>query len=169
MKTHFKKNIDDFIAYLKNMYYFCNCNLDITKTDMNNRVTHSGTIEKIDGGHIVVKIIQTSACSSCKVAGHCNASEMKEKFVDVFHADTRNYKIGDAVKVSTDTSAGYRAVGWGFGIPMLILIEAVFAVKILTGNDARAALIGIASLIPYYMLLYLLRHKIRKRLSFKIE
>ena len=51
---------------------------------MRNKISHSGVIDRIDGGHVKVRIVQTSACAACKVAGYCNAAESKEKIVDVY-------------------------------------------------------------------------------------
>ena len=66
---------------------------------MSNKIKHSGVVENILGDSVQVRIVQTSACAACKVAGYCNASESKEKLVDVYHADTRNLRVGDVVTV----------------------------------------------------------------------
>ena len=39
----------------------------------------------------------------------------------------------------------------------------------LTSDEAAAALVGIGSLIPYYLILYLFRAKLKKRFSFVLE
>lgn len=136
---------------------------------MNNTITHSGVIASIEDRHIVVRIVQVSGCASCKVAGHCNAAESKEKLIDIYDVDAARHRVGDAVVVSTSVQTGYRAVAWGFGIPLVIMTGTIFAVRTLTGNEGMAALTGIAALTPYYILLYLLRHKLREKLSFRIE
>ena len=51
---------------------------------MSNKIRHEGVIDSIDEGCVHVRILQTSACAACKVAGYCNAAEAKEKIVDVF-------------------------------------------------------------------------------------
>ena len=50
-------------------------------------IKHRGIVEKIDGSHIVVRIVQTSACSACSAKGLCNASESKEKQIDVYEVN----------------------------------------------------------------------------------
>ena len=50
---------------------------------MKTVINHKGTIEKIDGNHITVRIMQASGCAACGMADHCNASESKEKRIDV--------------------------------------------------------------------------------------
>jgi sigma-E factor negative regulatory protein RseC len=136
---------------------------------MEDRITHSGVIEKIGERCITVRIDQTAACAGCKVSGHCNASEHKEKLIEIYGHDGTQRHVGEQVMVSADVSTGYRAVGWGFGIPLVLIIAVLFTVHLLTGNDGLAALAGLAALIPYYIILYLLRHKIRERLTFQID
>ena len=51
---------------------------------MTDIIKHRGIVENIEGSHVRVRIVQTSACSACSVKGHCNASESKEKLIDVF-------------------------------------------------------------------------------------
>lgn len=136
---------------------------------MNNTITHSGVIEQIEHGHIIVRIVQESGCASCKVARHCNASERKEKLIDVYNTETSKYHVGDSVTVVADMKTGYRAVGLGFGVPLLILMISIFSIRALTGNEALSALIGLSALIPYYVFLYLIRDKLRTKFSFMIE
>ena len=50
---------------------------------MSNKIKHSGVVDGVDGTTVRVRILQSSACSACKVASHCNASETKEKLVEV--------------------------------------------------------------------------------------
>ena len=51
---------------------------------MSDLIKHQGIVEKVDGMHVKVRIVQTSACSSCSAKGLCNASESKEKLIDVY-------------------------------------------------------------------------------------
>lgn len=136
---------------------------------MSEKIRHTGTIERIDGDCVQVRILQTSACSSCKVAGYCNASESKEKLIDVTCPDASPYAVGQQVTVSTDAATGFQAVGLGFGVPLVVLVAVIVAVTLATGNEAVAALAGLTSLLPYYVLLYLFRNRIKEKISFKIE
>ena len=136
---------------------------------MNNKIRHAGVIEEVGADRIKVRILQTSACVACKVAGHCNASESKEKLIDVYGQEGSDYQVGEHVVVVVSPEVGMRAVAWGFGIPFLLLVLTVFVVVRLTGNEGVAALSSMGALLPYYLVLYLLRDKLRERLSFGIE
>jgi sigma-E factor negative regulatory protein RseC len=136
---------------------------------MSNKIKHSGVVENILGDSVQVRIVQTSACAACKVAGYCNASESKEKLVDVYHADTRNLKVGDVVTVTASTQVAAQALLLGFGLPFVVLVAVLIAVLLITGNEGAAALSGLAALVPYYAVLFLFRNRIRDKLSFSIE
>jgi len=136
---------------------------------MSNKIKHSGVIENIMGDSVQVRIVQTSACAACKVAGYCNASESKEKLVDVYHADTRHLKVGDVVMVTASTQVAAHALLLGFGLPFVVLVAVLVAVLLITGNEGAAALSGLAALVPYYAVLFLFRNRIRDKLSFSIE
>jgi sigma-E factor negative regulatory protein RseC len=136
---------------------------------MSNKIKHSGVVENILGDSVQVRIVQTSACAACKVAGYCNASESKEKLVDVYHADTRNLRVGDVVTVTASTQVAAQALLLGFGLPFVVLVAVLIAVLLITGNEGAAALSGLAALVPYYAVLFLFRNRIRDKLSFSIE
>ena len=117
-----------------------------------------------------VRILQTSACASCKVASHCNASESKEKIVDVLNVqDTDSLKVGDPVVVSASGDVAGRALLLGFGLPFLVLVTVLVLVLLLTGREGLAALSGLVALIPYYLVLWLFRDTIRQKLAFQLE
>ena len=65
---------------------------------MTDKIKHLGVVEKVDGSHVTVRIVQTSACSSCSAKGLCNASESKEKLIDVYHNQV-SCQIGEQVVV----------------------------------------------------------------------
>ncbi len=137
---------------------------------MSNNITHSGIIDAIEGDCVKVRILQTSACASCKVAGHCNASESKEKIVDVYNVpDAGRLKVGDNVVVSASADIVSRALMIGFGLPLVILISMVIIMSVVFDDEALCALLALASLIPYYLLVYLCRGRIKQRITFGIE
>lgn len=135
---------------------------------MSNSIRHSGIVESVGDGIIRVKILQTSACLQCKAANHCSASESKEKIIDVY-SHQPSYNVGDHVTVVASARTGMNAVLLGFGVPFLILVAVIWLMMFLTGNEPLSALMGVASLIPYYLTLYFLRDRLRQKLSFEIE
>ena len=135
---------------------------------MSTIVKHSGIIEQISKTVVKVRIIQTAACASCKLASQCNPSEEKSKTIDIFNADTNNLNVGDEVVVAATHANGLSASLIGYGIPLVLLVVVLVTVNILTGNELYAALLGILSLFPYYVIIYFLRDKLRRKFVFSI-
>ena len=115
---------------------------------MVERVSHEGTVVKVEGHDVFVRIVQTSACASCSLSRHCNSAESKEKTV-VAQAGADSFRVGESVWVSVSSSLGHKAVSLGFGVPLALLLAVVMAVSGLTGNEPVAALCGVGVLIPY--------------------
>ena len=136
---------------------------------VHTKISHSGIIESIAEGCVKVRILQTSACAACKIAGHCNASESKEKIVEVFTDHTGGYSLGQEVVVCASRDVANKALLLGFGVPFLVLVGVLVLVLRVTGNEGVAALSGLLALVPYYLVLYLFRSRIREQLSFYIE
>ena len=132
-------------------------------------IKHRGTVESIDGTHVKVKIVQSSACASCSVKGFCGSADRKEKIIDVYDA-AHPYMPGDAVLVCEEQSMGMRAVVIAFVVPFVILLAVLFmAMRFSGGNELLSALLSLLVLVPYYTLLYLLRNRIRRNFSFTLK
>lgn len=136
---------------------------------MSNKIKHNGVVDGVEEGCVRVRILQSSACSACKVAVHCNASETKEKIIEVQVADVDRYQRGDSVIVVADTAVGFRASLYGYLLPLILMVVSLVAVLKITQSEGYAAMSALGILIPYYIGLYLLRNKLRNKLSFSLE
>ena len=137
---------------------------------MSTKISHSGIVESISEGCVQVRILQASACAACKVAGHCHASESKEKIVDVLNVrDASRLKVGDSVIVSASRDVANRALRLGFGVPFLILVSVLFIMLKVVSDEGLAAITAILALMPYYGMLYLMRDRIQQKIAFSIE
>lgn len=136
---------------------------------MSNKIKHNGIVDGVEEGCVRVRILQSSACSACKVAAHCNASETKEKIIEVQVADADRYQRGDSVIVVADTAVGFRASLYGYLLPLILMVVSLVAVLKITQSEGYAAMSALGILIPYYIGLYLLRNKLRNKLSFSID
>lgn len=136
---------------------------------MSDKIKHSGIVERIENGCVSVRIMQSSACSACKVAAHCNASETKEKIIEVNTEHADEYHVGDRVVVVADAAVGFRASLYGYLLPLVVMVVALVVVLKLSHSEGLAAVSALGVLIPYYIGLYFLRGKLKSRLSFDIE
>lgn len=141
----------------------------ILKKRMTNSksVEHKGRIDSINGNRIKVSFLAMSACVSCYAKGVCNASDMKEKMVEVIDF-TNQYQVGDEVNVILKQSLGFRALFLGYLLPFILVFFILIILTQLTTNEAISGLGSLSVLIPYYFILYLSKDKIRKRFTFKI-
>lgn len=136
---------------------------------MSNKIKHTGIVDEVERNCVHVRILQSSACSGCKVAAHCNASETKEKVIDVVTADAHNYQRGDNVVVVADSAVGFRASLYGYLLPLLLMVATLVALLAITKSEGIAALSAIGVLAPYYLMVYLLRNQIKNKLNFEIQ
>lgn len=136
---------------------------------MNDDISHSGIVESIEDGCVRVRILQTSACAACKIAGHCHASESKEKIVEVRTTKAAGRQVGDEVTVCASRRVVSRAMNIGFVLPFLLMVLTLVVVLQLTGSEAKAGLSAVAVLVPYYVMVWLLRERIGRRVSFYIR
>ena len=74
-----------------------------------NDISHEGTIISIEKENLRVRIIQNSACASCKIAGHCQTAESKEKIIEVTTPDYADFSVGDKVNVTESVGVGAKA------------------------------------------------------------
>lgn len=136
---------------------------------MAEKISHTGIVDSVDSEGVRVRILQTSACASCKVSNHCNASESKEKVIEVAGKGyVGNFATGDSVKVTVSRTVAGRALVLGFGLPFAILVVVLAVVVLLTSDEVLGAVAAIVGLVPYYFVLYFLRDKIRGKMEFEV-
>ena len=84
-------------------------------------------------------------------------------------ADASHYQKGDQVMVVADTAVGFRASLYGYLLPLILMVVTLVGVLAAIHSEGLAAVSALGILIPYYVLLFLMRNKLRNRLSFTLE
>ena len=135
----------------------------------NNTIKHLGIVESIQGSHLSVRIVQTSACAACSAKGHCSSADSKDKIIDIIDTAASSYQVGERVMVVGEMSMGMMAVVLAFIIPFVLLIFSLFLFMTLIGNELYAALLSLAILIPYYFILWLNKTRLKQKFSFTIK
>jgi len=136
---------------------------------MSQKISHSGVVESILEDCVKVRIVQTSACAACKIAGHCNASESKVKIVDVFCSNSSDYSVGQDVTVWASKDVANKALLLGFGVPFLLLVSVLIIALKIIGDEGISALVALGALVSYYFALWLMHDRIQHQISFLIE
>ena len=136
---------------------------------MAEKIRHSGIIEAVEGGYVKVRISQTSACDLCSLSKRCNISEGKERTTEIKVDDFARYAVGDSVILTAETSMLHRAVLYGFGLPLMLLVAVLLVALLITDDEMTSTAAALCSLIPYYAFLYMTKDRTRDKFSFQIS
>lgn len=132
-------------------------------------IEHEGIIEKINDHQVTVRILQQSACSACHAKGVCMAADSKEKLVEVVDLSGR-FRENERVIIEGKESMGHKAVFWAFVLPLIILIlTLILSLSLWNFSEIEAAISAMVALIPYYLILYLLRKKMANSFQFTLK
>lgn len=130
-------------------------------------IEHTGEIIALSDGIAKVRIIQTSACAECHAKGVCTASDQTEKVVDA-EIVSETLKVGDSVKVVGQKNLGIYAVLLAYVVPFLLIIVTMMVMNMLTDNDLLVGSVSLGVLIPYLVVLRLMRKKLKATFRFYV-
>ena len=126
---------------------------------------HAGIISKINSDSVIVTLEQNIHCESCHAKGTCGVSESSTKEIEI-HNSSDVFKINEQVNVILKKALGLKAVFWAYVFPFILM----FLTLIITSNFLKEWLAGLLSLfilIPYYLMLYGLKTRLKS--SFKMS
>lgn len=132
----------------------------------NNYITHEGIVTGTEGNFLTVLLSPEVACQGCKAGGSCSLSGESTKMLKV--PGVSDYHPGEKVIVAMKKSQGYSALLLGYVYPLVILMASLIICISLSINELLSGLISVAVLVPYYILLYVIRSHISTKFSFKI-
>ena len=133
-------------------------------------ISHIGQVKAVEGEHVRVTIVQSSACSGCAAKKMCNSAEAKEKDVDVCTPDAATYRVGEKVVLEGRLSDGRRAAMIAYGVPLVVLLIALVVAIRLTGSETQGALWALGSVVLYYLVVFLFfRKRLQQSFSFRIK
>ena len=136
---------------------------------MKNRIEHDGIVKRIDSNELIVSILNKAACLSCQVKGACSMSEIEEKEIEIKKDPRINYEIGEKVKVYYGQELGFFALFLGYLMPFILLISILIIGKSLGYSEGAYGLASVGSLLPYYLILYLFKNRIKNTFRFSIQ
>ena len=126
-------------------------------------------MRKVEADMVWVAIVASGACHTCRARELCGMSESSEKLIEVRTSDAGTYTPGERVVVSEEQTMALRAVliayVGAFAVLLLVLIGAL-ACGLSEGLAALASLLGVGG---YYGVVYLLRHRIERKIYFAIR
>ena len=75
-------------------------------------------------------------------------------------------KIGDSVTIIGQKSLGIQAVLLAYVLPFVLIVAILFVANIFTTNELVIGTCALTSLIPYFIVLRLMRNKIQAKFQF---
>ena len=132
-------------------------------------VSHEGVITKISDDVLEIKIVAQRACAACHAKSACTMSDQAEKVLTVPKPEGQEFQLFQKVKVVMAVGQGNKAAVLAYLVPIILLLVALFICLGVGLSEGLSALISIAALIPYYLVLYFYRDKLKKRFEYRIE
>ena len=136
---------------------------------MKKEIYHDGKIIEITPEFTSVEIISSSACSQCHAKGLCGFSEEESKVVMVPTSPYTERKVGDTVTLALKQTMGLKAVWISYVIPLIILMILVLSLSSVIDNEMWTGLAAIGGVALYYLVIWLLRDKLKNEFVFYIK
>lgn len=127
-----------------------------------------GIIESVTDNRITVRIDRGSACGHCSAQGLCNLAESTERIIEVNNS-TQSFSIGEWVQVTMSKSMGNKAILLGYFIPFVLFISTLLILSAYGLPEWITGLVSLLILIPYFIILYIFRERLRRTFSFSIH
>lgn len=132
-------------------------------------VKHCGDVIRIEGNSVFVRMTVNSACSACHAKGVCGVSESTEKIVEVETASAADFNIGESVEVALlSDSMGAKSVVLAYVVPFLVLTLMLIGSLMMGAGEGVAVLSALGGVAIYYVVLHLLRDKVKNKIKFII-
>lgn len=131
-------------------------------------IEHKGRIRSIDGNSIKVDCFTSSACSNCHAKSVCTSPDMENKEIEVVD-NPGKYQEGEEVKVLLRQGLGFKALFFGYVLPFLVLLIALFTFSELFNNEVVVGVLSLAILIPYYLAIYYRREYFQNSINFELR
>ena len=118
---------------------------------------------------IEVAVAAEDACGSCKVKALCGMEGKEIKIISVFDPKPDRFKVNDDVAVGIGTIMGIKAAFFAYVLPFLAMFATLTILSYTGLSEAASGLLTLGVAAAYYIVLYFLRDKIGREITFKIE
>lgn len=132
-------------------------------------IEHPGIVDRVEGHSVFVRIESRSACNSCATRSYCSMTDLEEKIVEVPSGDREGLNPGQSVTVTLEESLGYKALIFGYLLPFLVLVLGIMGMMWISGDEPLSALTGLGLMVPYFLLLYHYRGRLRQTFRFRLR
>jgi sigma-E factor negative regulatory protein RseC len=130
-------------------------------------INHDGQVVEISGSKVVAEILVSEACGTCQAKGLCHTNGKRVR-VEAEAEPGQEFQVGQKVKVAFTPTLAMSSVLLAYVLPLVLMFAVMFTLIAITGSQDVGCLCGLAVLPVYYTILYMLRHKLRRKFKFKI-
>ena len=109
------------------------------------------------------------ACGSCASRKACAMGQGTTREILVSTPDAEKYSVGEVVNLSVKQTAGVAAVFFCYVLPLIVMLAALVVMVSLGFMEGTSALTALCSLLTYYLLLWLFRKHISRKVVFTIN
>ena len=134
-----------------------------------SEISHRGRIVSITPEVTAVEIISESACAACHAKGLCSLGDAAVKQVELPTRGWDNYSVGDEVNVVLRASMGHKAVWLAYVVPLVVMVAALLGTLAAGGSELLAGGVAIGAIAIWYVVLWLLRGRLRNEYIFNIK
>ena len=135
---------------------------------MSETIEHEGVISRVEKDRVFVRITQNTACSECHAKGMCYISGSKEKIVEI-PVNAHYFNEGGRALITGRTSMGWKAVGYAFFLPLVLIVLSLVFFHSVFLQEASAGVAALVVVAIYYLILYRFRDYFRKHFVFEIK
>ncbi|MBR5378665.1 MAG: SoxR reducing system RseC family protein [Bacteroidales bacterium] len=132
-------------------------------------ISHEGIVTKITDDELEIKILAQSACAACHAKSACGMGEQAEKTLTVPRPKDKEFALNQKVNVKMAIGQGNKAAVLAYLLPIILLLAVLFVCIGLGLGEGLSAIISFISLVPYYIVLYLRRDKLKRQFEYTIE
>ena len=131
-------------------------------------ISHKGRIVSLTQEFTVVEIVSESACGSCHAAALCGMSELRKKVIELPTRHFTSFREGEEVNVVLRRTMGFKAVWLAYVLPLAVLLAVLLGLTAAGMAELAAGLCALGAVALYYLVLFLLRDRLRDEYSFYI-
>ncbi|MBQ2097968.1 MAG: SoxR reducing system RseC family protein [Bacteroidales bacterium] len=132
-----------------------------------NSINHDGQVVEISDNKVVAEIFVSEACGTCQAKGLCHTNGKRVR-VEAEAEPGQEFQVGQKVKVAFTPTLAMSSVLLAYVLPLVLMFAVMFTLIAITGSQDVGCLCGLAVLPVYYTILYMLRHKLRRKFKFSI-
>ena len=116
-----------------------------------------------------VSIRTQSACAACHARSLCVGNDSEKRTITVRTPRAADFAPGETVRVTIRKSAGLKLVGLAYLVPLLLVVITLLVLNRIGVKEAEAGLLALGAGAVYFLILYIFRRRINRKIDIEIE